>query len=170
MARRCSLLVCTAPNALSTEPTLPEAIACPKLVLSTLNRFSCPTFSSSVILASKPLTRTSSSVWRRAGCAYEVQTSRKSVNSMRAHLVRHMRCPFRHQSAVLGRASARPPAVPIVNSIPLAHCRESVNASFHGRGAQTDLVCSHWALPITSFARGGDPGAAPPAHRAAKKG
>jgi hypothetical protein len=38
------------------------------------------------------------------------------------------------------------PGVPIVNSIPLAHCRESVNASSHGRGA------------------------APPAHRAAKKG
>jgi S1-C subfamily serine protease len=42
-----------------------------------------------------------------------------------------------------------------VNSIPLAHCRESVNASSHGRGAQTDMVCSHWARPITSFAHMG---------------
>jgi hypothetical protein len=34
-------------------------------------------------------------------------------------------------------------AIPIVNSIPLAHCRESVDASSHGRGDQADLVCSH---------------------------
>jgi hypothetical protein len=64
----------------------------------------------------------------------------------------------------IAHAKRRWITVPIVNSIPLEHCRESVDASSHGRGDQTDLVCSHWALPITSFARGGDPGAAPPAH------
>jgi hypothetical protein len=49
-----------------------------------------------------------------------------------------------------------------VNSIPLAHCGESGDAPSHGGHAQTELVDSHRALPITSFARSRDRYAAPP--------
>jgi hypothetical protein len=41
-----------------------------------------------------------------------------------------------------------------VNSIPLAQSRESGDACVYGRRAQTDLVDSHRAIPITNFARG----------------
>src|ERR1700730_13126029 len=58
---------------------------------------------------------------------------------------------------------------PTVNSIRLARNRESGDACSHGRNAQTDLVGSHRAVPIKSFARGGDPDAAPSAQCAAKK-
>jgi hypothetical protein len=44
-----------------------------------------------------------------------------------------------------------------------------VMCPFHGRDRQTDLVGRHRAVPITSFARGGDPGAAPPAQCAVQK-
>jgi hypothetical protein len=46
---------------------------------------------------------------------------------------------------------------PTVNSIRLARNRESGDACSHGRNAQTDLVGSHRAVPIKSFARSGDP-------------
>jgi phosphoenolpyruvate synthase/pyruvate phosphate dikinase len=42
--------------------------------------------------------------------------------------------------------------VPTVNSIRLALQRESDDALSHGRHAQTDLVGSHRAVPIESFA------------------
>lgn len=46
--------------------------------------------------------------------------------------------------------------VPTVNSIRLARNRESGDACSHGRHAQTDLVGSHRAVPIKSFARSAD--------------
>ena len=61
------------------------------------------------------------------------------------------------------------PPMPTANFILLAQRRESGDACTHGRCAQTDLVDSHRAVPITSFARGGDRVAAPPAQCAAKK-
>jgi hypothetical protein len=51
-------------------------------------------------------------------------------------------------------------AVPTENSIRLEYCCESDDAPIHGGFAQTDLVYCHRALPITSFARGGDRGGA----------
>src|SRR5262249_43662976 len=59
-------------------------------------------------------------------------------------------------------------AVPTVNSIPLAQSR-GADAPHHRGFAQTDLVYFHRALPISSFAQGGDRGAAPPTQCAAKK-
>src|SRR5208282_177097 len=61
------------------------------------------------------------------------------------------------------------PAVSTVNSIRLAYSHESDDASAHGRYAHTDLVGSHQAVPVKSFARGGDPDASSPAQYAAKK-
>ena len=60
-------------------------------------------------------------------------------------------------------------AVLTVNPIRLAQSRESGDAPCHGGHAQTDLVGGDRALPITSVARGGDPGAAPSAECAEKK-
>ena len=53
--------------------------------------------------------------------------------------------------------------VPTVNSIRLAYSCESGDAPSHGRYAQTDLVGSHWAVPIKGFARGRGPDASSPA-------
>ena len=55
-----------------------------------------------------------------------------------------------------------------VNSIRLACSRESGIASSNGRHAQTDLLGGYRAVPIKSFARSGDFGAAPPTQCAAK--
>src|SRR6202521_2634842 len=66
-------------------------------------------------------------------------------------------------------AAAPASAVLTVNSIRLAQSRESRDACAHGRHSQTDLVGGNRALPITSFARGRDPHAAPPAQRAPTK-
>ena len=59
--------------------------------------------------------------------------------------------------------------VATVNSIPLAYSRELGDTCAHGRHPQTDLVGSHRAVPIKSFARGGDFDVAPPAQCAEKK-
>ncbi len=70
------------------------------------------------------------------------------------------------------RRLIRRPMVPVVatvNSIRLVRNRESGDASTHGTHAQTHLVGGHRALQVKSFARGGDPDAAPPAQCAAKK-
>jgi hypothetical protein len=48
------------------------------------------------------LTRASSCVWHRACWTYVVQTSRKTVNSMREHHARRMRSPSASQLAGLG--------------------------------------------------------------------
>ncbi len=59
--------------------------------------------------------------------------------------------------------------VPTVKSIRLAFGRESGDALSHGGHVQTDLVGIHRAVPIKSFARGGDPDATPPTQCAATK-
>jgi hypothetical protein len=56
------------------------------------------------------------------------------------------------QRVFLG-ARVKQGGVPTVNSIRLARNRESGDACSHGRHAQTDLLGSHRAVPIKSFAR-----------------
>ena len=43
-------------------------------------------------------------------------------------------------------------AVPVVNFIRLAYCRESRNELPHAGCAQAYLVGAHWAVPISSVA------------------